>query len=666
MVGRGVDRRAAPQFRPPGQAIQPTAVRAAAQPALRGPGRRATAATKEFLALNEGTGIAINRARAQMRRFLGRPTLRGFFKLNRLSGEAGTKIGGLMRAFRGTPVGRILGGITKGVFGLVRGIGSLTAGFARLGIRIGASLFSAAKLLAALGAVAAITLTKLVLDMGLFAERSKLAFSFFEGGSIEKGAAAFERTRNLARNLGLDVKAVTEQMIALRKQQFSVGEAEEFVKLTSDMRVLGATTEQTDAALRAIVQIKAKKRLLAEELTRQLGNTGVSLDLVIKKVAELKGISEKAASAQVLGGKIGAELGLEAIKLSILAQLGLKKAGEASEKVLKTLPGLVGLIGPTFKQLFVVVAREAKPAIDSLRIPVMEFLRFLQDEVSVSGFSDFIGVMIKGLSRLLSLGLEFARGFGGEFGRLVKSLDVGPITKEAKESARDAGGALARFFIAIPKLINVALKAVQGLAKGLGFESIIGDANAGFDKIDFEKIAVEAESIGERIGRVIREAFTALTGPETGGIITQVGKRLGKAVIAGIGEAFSEFSIGDFISGQIKADIDEDIQGIKDIGSQAANVFKELLNPFAQSGRDVAGDTATDVRGGSGLLAGGQPQPTPRAITMRNRTQNSVSISVNATGDESSARNIANTIEERVRRALAEFADNELDEAVTS
>ena len=137
----------------------------------------------------------------------------------------------------------------KGVTDLAKGLAGASAkGLALAGVMAG---------------IGAGFVLKGIAEATIFAERMRMAFTSLTG-SASAGEASFRRSIELARELGLGVQDTTKQYAKLLAAQFKAPQAERLIKLTTDLKAIGATAEETKSAIRAITQIKAKGRLQAE------------------------------------------------------------------------------------------------------------------------------------------------------------------------------------------------------------------------------------------------------------------------------------------------------------------------------------------------------------------------------------------------------------------
>lgn len=378
-------------------------------------------------------GPILNRA-AQNLSFGDRASLavKPLMDWNRGAGEAIAKWGEMRAAFAGTPFGMVAGGLAS----IAMFVGRLIVGLAEAAAK-------AAALSLALGGLVALGITKMVVEMGAFEERSKRAFTFLTG-SKAMGAEAFESGRKLAQDFNLDVEETVQQLIKLRAMQFSMPEAIELTKLSTDLQAISGDAEAAKRALTAITQIKAKGRLQSEELVGQLAEAGVSTVLVYEQLEKSLGKSRKEVLTALQNGAIDADTGIAAIKKAILHKLGTEEAGAAGKAFAQqTLTGMWQGLTNAPKQLALDISKFVN--LDPVRESVGRIMELFKS-VNSASVGDFVNSMISGLSKGIDVVIAFAQGFGEGFDDIRKVMGISLDTKGIQEFARTAGRWFADFF----------------------------------------------------------------------------------------------------------------------------------------------------------------------------------------------------------------------------
>ena len=496
----------------------------------------ATKATKAVDRVNAGLG----RSRDAMGRFVAdsnKASGQGSAAFSRLAGDGTRSTTKVQKLFEG-----------------------LAEKFEPLGVKVLSIGYKAVKasamvggLVGALGAVAAMTFTKQVLEMGVFAERTKTALGFLEK-SAAGGIAAFNRFRIIARDTGGDVEDIATQGLALRRALFGQGESEELLKLMADMQSMGVTAEQTGRAVAAITQIKGKGRLQSEELVGQLAEAGVSTIAVFEQLEKMTGKSRSGVRKLLEGGKIDATMGIDAVKAAIKAQMGITEAGERARAfAMKTTSGLLGMLQSLPKHLFLDVSERLKE-MGTFRDILRDVIRFLDpSQHGAEGrekLAQFVDRMVKGLRVATTLALDFAKGFGSKFDQIIKGLDLSAPSQEARAFAHGAGASLASFFAKLPAMVGVAYEAVKGFFRGLGLDS--NSAGKALDKINFDVLGERAGAAAEIVGKTLRGMFDDLADGE---FIANIGFRIGAGLVQAIEAAFLRFDIKRTVFGDTFADV---------------------------------------------------------------------------------------------------------------
>ena len=596
---------------------------------------------------------SVNRLRDSQGRFLRdgfrKPAFNPIKDLARYNVVAGNTLGKLQSRyskFTKTPIGYVLRQTAMGAGLLAHKAFDAAKNIAKISI--------------AVGGISAIVITKMALEMGFLAERSKKAFGFIFRGA-KHGVNAWNANRVLARDYGLELKAVNDGMLQLTKQGFTFSGAQDIVKITADMQATGATAEQVQRAVLAITQVKSKGFLYAEELRQQLAETGISVDGVIRKVAELKKISIQKARDLVGSGKVEADLGIEAIKGSVLEQLGIEKAGDAAFAFSKTLPGLWAQLKAAPQQFFAGVADKMITGGDSIRRAITKVLNLI-DEIDQGKVAGFVDKMSAGIERGTDVLTSFIRGagtgldgvFDGMFGksdvrkglaaaesgaerfaggidaamksssilRGVAKLTFGDAGKGARKAAMlvrgfdDAvqrsedgrietiGEKFGQFLRAVPKMIGVAKDAVVGFTEGLFGTDLTSKFNTDLNTIDWDALG---KTIGEGArswGTTIRlEVLDFMKKVNDGGMaqaVRDVGFNIGKGLVLGIADALLE------IPGMIDAALNDAGKRLR-VGAQLklAGVAEDFFGSDSSIASHLRGKAAAggaDVKVGASTI----------------------------------------------------------------
>lgn len=240
---------------------------------------------------------------------------------------------------------------------------------------------------------------KTVLDLGIqlgaafltmsaqmfdFGQRSRLAFSSLLGNE-NQGVTVFNKVRKEAQDLGLDVEDTVDSYRKLLAAQFTVGESNELIRATADMRALGASTQDVGHALLAISQIKMKGKLQAEELTRQLANAGVSTELVYQALQRRMGLSMDAAGRKKVlalqkAGQISSDVAIPAIIDAIKAKSHEQNAGDVAKTFAnQKISGMLGQLQGMGKNFFIDIGAEIEKPVTEAAKTIFATLKSLFD-----------------------------------------------------------------------------------------------------------------------------------------------------------------------------------------------------------------------------------------------------------------------------------------------
>jgi len=313
------------------------------------------------------------------------------------------------------------------------------------------------------------------------AKNASMLANAFDRLTDGKGPETMERVTKLAANLGLEVAATAHNFADLLKLQFSPAQAEEWIKFGADMQAIGGTAESVHGILRAVGQIKGKGKLMAEELTGQLAEHGVSTSLVKDAVARMMGIDRSTVDAAIRAGKVNAEVGIAAIQEAINKKLHQKQAGDTAADFIKNT--------------------------------------FTGDQKKLEGSLERIG---------LGLGLMFSRGFEGQlrqansmkkFGitdsfatdagsdNFLEKLANDPLIERLGGFVEGLGTAFAEL---LPLILEVARSFVEGFSDGFGIDDTAKDTRT-LAVILRDDFAPAAKSVGVVLGYLINMGLAMTT-----------------------------------------------------------------------------------------------------------------------------------------------------------
>lgn len=320
---------------------------------------------------------------------------------------------------------------------------------------------------AAAGTAVGVMVTQSVVSMGMFADASRRAFASLTG-SAQMGNQAFEVAVDTAKQLGLDVQQTVGQYQKLLAMQFSLADASDQVKLAADLQAVGTSAENTQRALIALTQIKAKGRLQSEELVGQLAEAGVSTTLVYQALARQLGKTEAEVRKLISAGKVSGDQGIAAIKEAIMHKVHETRAGEAAEAFSKsTLSGMLNRMQAAPNRLWLRTSEGIASAIGRLA-PLMQRIEQYIDNIDARKIGDFVVTVLEAVEKIVPLALEFADGFGEGFKELFAGMQGFATTEDDLKTAHDLGRNLAKAFGLIAEACLKIVEVISWMGTPLG------------------------------------------------------------------------------------------------------------------------------------------------------------------------------------------------------
>jgi len=412
--------------------------------------------------------------------------VKGLVAWNSAAGDSIEKWQDLSAVFMRTPFGMVVGGLGKiggFLFDIVQGLASM--------------LFTATKVGLALGAIAAISFTKLVVEMGAFAEKSKRALAFITG-SDALGRREFREAVSLSAKLGTNLEDTVSHYSKLRSMQFSASESAGLVKLSTDLKAITGDAQSAERALTAMTQIKAKGKLQSEELVGQLAEAGVSTVLVYKELEKILNTDRAGVLKRLQGGNIDSETGLVAVVRALKQKYHVQNVGTIGEQFAnETLSGMWESLKNTPARTFMRLGEQidTTPLVAGLQT----LKRALDGAFSGGSGVRFVNTMVAGLGKLIPMVVAFAEGFGSGLDEIARALSLGDASNVI-QWAREAGTWVARFFARVIEVtknaVPAAITAIKGLFEGLDIEGLLADMKGANWKGLGADLAIVARAVG--------------------------------------------------------------------------------------------------------------------------------------------------------------------------
>lgn len=497
----------------------------------------------------------------------------------------------------------------------------------------------------------------LAVEMADFGQRSRLSFEMLTGGA-ESGNAAFQRSIDLAKELGLNIQDSAGAMQSFLATGFSAGQSEALIKMGADMQVLGASTEDVKRAFLALGQIKSAGTLQGDELN-QLAEAKVPKAKVFEQLAKQLGVTVEEVIKLKEAGEITASQAINAVGAAVLETAGTKDFGIAGKKFAdSTLGGMLGKLKARAQEAFLKIGEKVAPALtktfESLSNEVTKFLDSSAGSAFLTGITDAIESLARWIPTVIPLVKDFIAGFSGGAVSAFKEISAALGGGEAGKATTDwrAFGAMlgkvvvfaGALVVALAKIAEWAIPVVVAGVQYLmavfnGWTSMIGSIIAPF-VMTFETIMAVLNStglsIGEKvlgIGRAIvtgiLQGITGMAGALYSGIrnVVMAGLNAAKAAL-GIASPSKEFAqVGKFAGLGL-------VKGLQGSEASVANAGGDLGS--ASLSRAVAG-VGSAATGGGGA-------------------QNSISISVQMTAQQG----VSNDQAQAQGRALARGMESEL------
>lgn len=406
---------------------------------------------------------------------------------------------------------RVGGGVASGVDKVVGGLTNSLMTFGKYAaIAVGAA-----------GVAVAAFAIKGTVHMGMFAEKTRMAFGLLTG-SKAIGEQVFTRTVALSKELGLDVEETAHSMQKLLAMQFSPPDAEKWVKLGSDLRAVGVEGSAVQRVMLDIAHVKATGKL-SQRNVNMFANAGVSAQLLMEEVGKAMGTNEAGAVAAMHHGKVTSAIALPALERAIMRKTHEQTAGEAGKMFANTtLTGLIDQLKNAPNLFFLKMADKAQAAIGKLK-PLVDSIMKAIDNINGDTFVKFIGTALDMVTKLVPLALEFATGFGEGFSSIVDAMGEIDPAKASMQTARDLGHAIADAFGVVLKVMKQIADMIiwfdkhrdvaAGAAGALGVTRLLGAGMIGKGLLYGGKGLVKG---GAALGRLAGIGGAAATTAEAG------------------------------------------------------------------------------------------------------------------------------------------------------
>lgn len=347
---------------------------------------------------------------------------------------------------------------------------------------------------AAAGAVVA-GVTVATIKMVDFGQKSRAAFSMMLG-SEAAGEQAFTRSRQLAKELGMDIAEVAGSYQRFLSMGFDQAGAVELIKMGADMTALGASSEKVSSVLDAMGKIQATGSLQGDELM-MLAEAGINIGAIYDKLGEKFGKTRAQIVKMKEAGKITSADAIQAIKDTVLATTKQTEFGAARKGVIaKTLGGGWDKLKAEVKDKMIGIADASAPALakalnainkrmtkilngkegSAAQGGVVSMVNWIAStiEENVPTIETFFRAFTDGMSEVLGpmweMGSALSASMGGDKLSTAQLLGkaIGQLAGLAIAAGAALGGGMLQALISISVVMNDIVKAAKWIIDNIG------------------------------------------------------------------------------------------------------------------------------------------------------------------------------------------------------
>jgi hypothetical protein len=248
---------------------------------------------------------------------------------------------------------------------------------------------------AAIGAVVEVTklgvaFVETALHAAAFSESSVMAIGYLTDNAAHAGTV-FSDVRKLAQGLGLEVEGTVEGFQKLLAAQFTVGQAKGLVKMSADMRAIGASAEEVKRIIYAMTEIKSIGTLQKRQ-ERMLQMAGISGELIDKALMARTGIKTKGGiDLARKKNLIDADTAIEAIKDAVMHKTHETELGQVAKKRAdNSLTGMLDSLKAGVENFWIDVGEKMQPGATRIAKLIAGTLGKIADDPKISGLGDFM------------------------------------------------------------------------------------------------------------------------------------------------------------------------------------------------------------------------------------------------------------------------------------
>lgn len=363
-----------------------------------------------------------------------------------------------------------------------------------------------------------------------FGQSSELAFNALAKGGA-RGKLLLEHSKDLAQELGMDLYDTTHAYQALLAAQFNPDQADAVVKLGSDLRAIGATSDQVRLAWANMEQVWAKGKADMMDF-RQFASYGISEKLIFENMAKRMKVSVDQIPQMIAAGKAKSGVAMAAIADTIKQKLHEANLGDVSKTIAnETMGGLWQSLKTSLQRINTDLGDAIAPSLTAeLKSMFSDLQAFTKSSEGKQFFKDF-AAGIRDLAHAIVEALPHMRDMLGLAKTLVTNR-VDGVNGGPKGEAFSSTGAL--FGGAAGAGLGGAPGAAVGAAMGGGLAAWINNSSVGkavnefFGLKEFANASTDAAQVGSDIADGMVSGMTSRM-PD----VQAAGVSLGQAAISG-------------------------------------------------------------------------------------------------------------------------------------
>jgi len=352
------------------------------------------------------------------------------------------------------------------------------------------------------------------LHAAAFSESSVMAIGYLTDNAAHAGTV-FNDVRKLAQNLGLEVESTVEGFQKLLAAQFTVGQAKGLVKMSADMRAIGASAEEVKRIIYAMTEIKSIGTLQKRQ-ERMLQMAGISGELIDKALMARTGIKTKGGiDLARKKNLIDADTAIEAIKDAVMHKTHEGNLGEvAANRAKSTLTGMLDSLKAGVENFWIDVGEKMQPGATRIAKLISGTLGKLADDPKITGLGDFMLAKWEKFSNFLQANWpQIESVLVGGLHAVADSITFVAGVVENSQGTLKVFGALLLGAAGIAAVLAIALIAIASVAALAAAGVMLVGAAIGFGLAFVTDTAVKWYNAGKGLIDALIKGILAGLGP---------------------------------------------------------------------------------------------------------------------------------------------------------